>query len=50
MVSIREAFGVNPRKAGHRDLKLATDGARMRIASGLDPTFAQTRIGIYRDV
>ena len=28
-------FGVNPKDADHRDLKLASDNARMMIASGL---------------
>ena len=31
----KHAFGVNPRDADHRDLKLAPDGARMMIALGL---------------
>ncbi len=30
----KRAFGVNPRDVVHRDRKLATDGARMMIASG----------------
>ena len=32
LVSIREEFGVNPRNADHRDLKLAPDGARTTTA------------------
>ena len=34
-VCIRQAFGVNPRDADHSDLKLAPNGARVTIASGL---------------
>ena len=35
LVGIREGFGGNPRDADHEDQKLAPDGARMTIASGL---------------
>ena len=34
-IGIQEAFGVNPTYDYHRDLKLAPDGVRMTIASGL---------------
>ena len=33
LVRIREDFCVNPRNADHKDLKLAPDGARTKIAS-----------------
>ena len=35
---------MNPRVADHRDLKLAPDGARMTIASGLHKHYINTPI------